>query len=223
MRADPRLVRDVSLVAAVPVEMIGRDREHDRDLRVERLRARELERRHLGDQHVDARRRPRRSAAGRRCPAATARRPDALSISAVSVVTVVLPLVPVTATIGAVGPFAGQIDLAADRHAARRAAATSAGWSTRTSGLGTTRSAAPTARADRVGRRRLDERARRARVASATRPAYVAARAGRVLEDRHVPALGAQPAGHRDPGLGQADHDGAHHSSPGPRRCRKSA
>ena len=120
---DARLGRDVPLEAAVPVEMVGRDREQDRDARMERLRARELERRHLGDEHVDVVARPRRSAGGRCCRPRPRCAPDASSIAAISVVTVVLPLVPVTATIGAsVRSAARSISLRTGTVAARAAA-----------------------------------------------------------------------------------------------------
>ena len=53
VREDPRLRGDVVLEAPVPVEMVlGRAEQH-RDARPERLGERELERRHLGDEHVD--------------------------------------------------------------------------------------------------------------------------------------------------------------------------
>jgi hypothetical protein len=45
----------------------------------------------------------------------------------------------------------------------------------------------------------------------------------RVLDDGDVPSFRAEAAGHRQPCLRQPDHHRAHHSRPGPRRCRKSA
>ena len=70
-------------------------------------------------------------------PAARARLPDASSISATSVVTVVFPLVPVTATIGARAILPAS-STSLTRGA--RPASAKTGWRAGTPGLTTTRS-----------------------------------------------------------------------------------
>src|SRR6185369_17551657 len=48
----PQLGREVFVHAAVPVQMVGRQVEHRRDMRVERRRMLELEARNLGDDEI---------------------------------------------------------------------------------------------------------------------------------------------------------------------------
>ena len=189
--------------------MIGRDREQDRDARAERVAGeRELERRHLGDDHVDVvgDRVDQRPADVARRDRAHARRVEhrrdhrrhrRLAVRA------------------------GDRDdrqpsparprdrsrCAPGRRAPR--AATSAGWSARTSGLGTTRSAAPTSVADRARRpapRRARRRARAHRVDPVARTRALAPGASSTTVD--VPALGAQRgASTATPVSAEPDHD----------------
>ncbi len=98
-REEPRLGRGVVLEARVAVEVVGRDVRQDRDVRAEAVDRLELER---GDfaHEVAARRSPRESPrAARRCFRRARRAaPPRSSVSAIQVVVVDLPLVPVTAT-----------------------------------------------------------------------------------------------------------------------------
>ena len=117
---------------AVPVEVVVGDVEQHRDVGREGVGGeRELERRHLGDDHVDVvaggvEQRSADVAGGRR-----SRCPTPSSIASISVVTVVLPLVPVTATRR--GPSGGaqalgrEVDLAIAPARRRSCAATIAG------------------------------------------------------------------------------------------------
>ena len=123
----------------VPVEMVLRHVEQDGHPRPERGGRRvELERRDLDDD--DVRGSSTTSSSGRpMLPAATARTPDASSIAVMSVVTVLLPFVPVTAT---TGTRAASIPRSiTPGNGTRRARAANAGWLGRTPGLGTIRSA----------------------------------------------------------------------------------
>ncbi len=147
-------------------------------------------------------------------PAATARRPDASSIAAVRLVTVVFPFVPVTATIGAVA-----------RSAARSISLRTA---TRLRACGNDRRMRfrdQRARhdeldlADRgavpVVRRRVDD-ARERRNRLDARPVGVAA--GPVVGHDQVPALAVQAPGNRFAGGRQADDQRAHQSIPNRRK-----
>ena len=207
-RGDPRLGRDVLLVAAVPVEMVGRDREHTA------TRGWNVSEHASWNDETSA--------------TSTSTSSSTASISG-------RPMLPAATRAHArrvqhLGGERGDRRLAVgagdrdDRHAGaarrrgrsrcaprhpRRGAATSAGCSSRTSGLGTTRSAAPTS-ARRPDRRRgasTSVGAERAHRLDPRRVRAVAPR--RVLEHGHVPAFGAQAPRHRDTGLGEADHEHA--------------
>ncbi len=89
-------------------------------------------------------------------PAATVRTPDASSIAAIIVVTVVFPFVPVTATIGTRARSAAR-SISLRTAMPRACAAAMAGWSARTSGLGTTRSTRTDQLADLLRGGRLHE------------------------------------------------------------------
>ena len=148
-------------------------------------------------------------------PAAVARRPDASSIAAVRLVTVVFPLVPVTATIGT------------------RARSAARSISLRTE---TPEAARGNDRGMRFGDEwaRDDHRARRgrfgvpvragrgedlrARVEHAAHARVVRVAARVVVGDVDFPPLAAEPARDRLARRGQTDHEGPRHSSPNRRK-----
>ena len=208
----------VGLDDAVPVEVVLGHVEQHRDVGRERVgRERELERRHLGDEHVDVvvDRVEQRAAdvAGRgaaRCPAPR-------SIAAISVVTVVLPLVPVTATTAArrVGR-AGARPRGRSRSAPARPAPCGRderGMVGAHAGLGTTRSAARPRRGRVAGVGRSTHarapsaarapRARRVRVAGAGAVLEHGDARGRRRACRHAPT---------SPVVAEPDHEDAHQS-----------
>ncbi len=186
--------------------MILGDREQDRDPGPESLRERELERRDLGHEHVDVvvdGFEQRAADVARRCRART---PDASSIAATSVVTVVLPFVPVTATIGTRARSAARSISLRTGTPARRAA-------------------------EIIAMRVADERARHHEIEGAGQrvdlgrtgsvhhgradcPHRIDVRAvhladGPVVERDDVPPLGAQPARHRHTGCSKSDDERA--------------
>ncbi len=148
-------------------------------------------------------------------PAAVARRPDASSIAAVRLVTVVFPLVPVIATIGHARPVGRQVDLAPDGDAGRPR-----GDDRRV------RSGDERTRDDHRARRcrfgvpvrvrRADDA--RACVEHATHARVVRVSARVVVGDVDVPALAPEPARDRFASGGQTDHEGPRHSSPNRRK-----
>ena len=141
-----------------------------------------------------------------------------------SVVTVVLPLVPVTATSrGGCGRCRSRSTArsTSDRTGIPAARArTIAGWSGCTPGLGTTRSACR----DHVGHRRVVGRFehRRARGDRARRALAVHVTGRPVLDDGHVVTRGARDVDHRHPGAREA-HDEDTHQSSTPGMLMKSA
>ncbi len=148
-------------------------------------------------------------------PAAIARRPEASSIAAVRLVTVVFPFVPVTATIGTrVRSPARSISLRTGTFAAR--AAVIAGCDVRTSGLGTTSATCEAIARYQAASGRSTTSAPAVRACVAAR--VVGISAGRVVADHDVPALRPQPAGDRLARCRQPDHQRPTHSSPNRRK-----
>ena len=159
-------------------------------------------------------------------PHATARRPDATSISVTMVVTVVLPSVPVMATIGRSSQRAARSNSDSTGTPAR-SAATKAGWRSGTPGLGRSASAPASTVARSCS---LSPSSTSTPSDAAAAPDLVG---GMVVDDRDGDAVGLQGLHHGPAGDPEAeDHDGGQrevvggqvgHQSSTPGRLTKSA